>query len=91
MHISDHDTADFQNLASIRFTFSRNLLTLQDPVIEGSRTKMMTEESMKQARNQIYCCTFCTFIQENVGVENLDAIESRKYIFHLKNSHGLEP
>jgi hypothetical protein len=51
----------------------------------------MTEESLREARNQIYCCTFCNFVQQSVGVENLDAIDQRKYVFHLKKAHGLEP
>jgi hypothetical protein len=51
---------------------------------------MKTEESLKQTRNQIYSCTFCRFVQETMGVENLDQIDERKYLFHLSSAHGLQ-
>ncbi|MHB1867699.1 MAG: hypothetical protein ACYCPP_01990 [Nitrososphaerales archaeon] len=52
---------------------------------------MATEESVRETRNEIYSCSFCKFVQEIRGIENLGSVDERKYIFHLKQSHGIEP
>lgn len=51
----------------------------------------MQTESLREARKQIYSCTFCSFIQEAMDVHQLEPIDERKYIFHLKQSHSLVP
>ncbi len=49
------------------------------------------EEYDRDMRTRIYSCAFCKFVQQTVGIDNLEAIDMRKYLYHLKRTHGLEP
>jgi hypothetical protein len=49
------------------------------------------QDSTKQARYDIYSCTFCEFVQKSMETESLEAIDEMKYLFHLKHVHNLEP
>ena len=42
-------------------------------------------------RKKIYSYCMCEFVEEAVGFDNLESIEKRKYLHHLKVTHGLEP
>jgi hypothetical protein len=59
--------------------------------IPSGKSNMRTEEPARQSLKQIYSCSFCKFVQETLGVENLGSVDERKYLFHLKQSHGVEP
>ena len=54
-----------------------------------SSVKRMQSET--EVRKQIYCCDFCKFVQQNLELEQLDPSDERKYLFHLKHTHNLEP
>ena len=60
-------------------------------VQEKSKMTTITEKSIRQARTEIYSCSFCNFIQETIHLESLDPVDERKYLFHLKQAHGLVP
>ena len=47
--------------------------------------------SVRQARVEIYSCSFCKFVKETLGLEDLEPTDERMYILHLKHSHGLSP
>ncbi len=49
------------------------------------------EEYDRDMRTRIYSCAFCKFVQQTMGVDNLEAIDLKKYLYHMKRSHGLEP
>jgi hypothetical protein len=49
------------------------------------------QDSTKQVRYEIYSCTFCEFVQKSMETESLEAIDEKKYLFHLKHVHNLEP
>jgi uncharacterized protein (DUF169 family) len=54
--------------------------------------KMATrEEFTKEVRFEIYSCAFCEFVQNSMMFEELEAIDEKKYLFHLKHVHNLEP
>ncbi len=56
------------------------------------KSKMATrEEFTKEVRNEIYSCAFCEFVQNSMMTEELEAIDEKKYLFHLKHVHNLEP
>ncbi len=48
------------------------------------------EEFTKEVRYEIYSCAFCEFVQNSMGTERLEAIDEKKYLFHLKHVHNLE-
>jgi hypothetical protein len=48
------------------------------------------QELTKEWRMKIYSCPLCELVQKT-GVENLEAIDERKYVFHLRMDHFLEP
>jgi len=59
---------------------------------EKRRSKMATrEEFTKEVRYEIYSCAFCEFVQNSMMAEDLEAIDEKKYLFHLKHVHNLEP
>lgn len=49
------------------------------------------EEFTKEVRFEIYSCAFCEFVQNSMMTEELEAIDEKKYLFHLKHVHNLEP
>jgi hypothetical protein len=49
------------------------------------------EEFTKEVRFEIYSCAFCEFVQSSMMLEELEAIDEKKYLFHLKHVHNLEP
>jgi hypothetical protein len=49
------------------------------------------EEFTKEVRFEIYSCAFCEFVQNSMMFEELEAIDEKKYLFHLKHVHNLEP
>jgi len=57
----------------------------------SKKTSMSTQDSTKQVRYEIYSCTFCEFVQNSMETESLEAIDEKKYLFHLKHVHNLEP
>lgn len=57
--------------------------------VELSQNMKITE-STKESRVEIYSCSFCKFIQQGIGVENLEPVDEIKYVFHLKHAHGVE-
>jgi hypothetical protein len=57
----------------------------------GVRKKMSKQDFTKETRFEIYSCSFCEFVQASMGTERLDAIDEKKYLFHLKHVHNLEP
>jgi hypothetical protein len=49
------------------------------------------KEFTKEIRYEIYSCAFCEFVQSSMNLDGLDPIDERKYLFHLKQVHSMEP
>ena len=49
------------------------------------------EEFTREVRYDIYSCAFCEFVRSSMETEELEAIDEKKYLFHLKHVHNLEP
>ena len=52
---------------------------------------MKTEGALKETREQIYCCSYCKFVTQTIGVENLEPVDELKFVYHLKQVHNLAP
>jgi hypothetical protein len=59
--------------------------------LEREKTMAAKEEFTKEIRYEMYSCAFCEFVQSSMGSERLEAIDEKKYLFHLKHVHNLEP
>jgi hypothetical protein len=54
-------------------------------------TQKTREEFTREIRYEIYSCAFCDFVKSSMETELLEPIDEKKYLFHLKHVHNLEP
>ena len=60
--------------------------------VKNKLSNLKNEEQYdRDMRVRIYSCAFCKFVEQTIGIENLEALDLKKYVFHMKDSHGLEP
>jgi hypothetical protein len=45
----------------------------------------------RELRVKLFSCPFCSFIEETIGLSNLENSEDSLYLVHIKRAHGLIP
>jgi hypothetical protein len=51
---------------------------------------MMSKSSTEKPDPSGIVCSYCNFVQDLMGSEQLDPVDEKAYVKHLKRFHGLE-
>ncbi|GEM_PF-1858524 len=57
---------------------------------EGEKKRPQEERYMHEIVMKLFSCPFCTFIEEIIGLTNLEDLEDIMYLQHMRKCHGLE-